>query len=292
MTPVKDDAVSLAEELKQFQSLRDLFNYLLLRTNGDPEQALDLMRQLQGLGHLDPNVDVDRFREELEKQQAFVKRIVARFDETHEAIRSMRRVREQLDDAVARARAAGLESEDLAESAKALSEKLTAIEDELIQTQNQVSQDPLNFPSKLDDQLAFLYGHSALPYGGPDVGSSRRLADIEAVLQPHLDAVGKVFYSTGLASSDGPAAASVTGSTITLGTLGAGQELWCMQIMANLPATSGTSPTWDGALLSATTDWATPTTHITFAQATDTANAEAAATEVRRCEADVRCVQL
>jgi len=85
-------------------------------------------------------------------------------------------------------------------------------------------------------------------------------------------ASGSVFYSTGLATSDGPATASVTGSTITLGALGAGQELWCLQIMSNSPATSGTSPTWDGLLLSATTDWATPTTHITFAQATDTAN--------------------
>jgi photosystem II stability/assembly factor-like uncharacterized protein len=141
---------------------------------------------------LDPNVP-DVSREDLEKQQAFVKRIVARFDETHDAIRHMRRVREQLDDAVARARAAGIESEDLAESAKTLSEKLTAIEDELIQTKNEAGQDPLNFPSKLDDQLAFLYGHVALPYGGPDAGSSQRLADIEAALQPHLDAVRKAF---------------------------------------------------------------------------------------------------
>jgi hypothetical protein len=141
---------------------------------------------------LDPNVP-DVSREDLEKQQAFVKRIVARFDETHDAIRHMRRVREQLDDAVTRARAAGIESEDLAESAKTLSEKLTAVEDELIQRKNEVSQDPLNYPSKLDDQLAFLYGHSALPYGGPDVGSSQRLTDIEAALQPQLDAVRKAF---------------------------------------------------------------------------------------------------
>jgi hypothetical protein len=155
-------------------------------TLGDQTQS----QELEVL--LDPNVP-DVSTEDLEKQQAFVKRIVARFDETHAAIRHVRRVREQLDDAVARARAAGIESEDLAESAKTLSEKLTAIEEELIQTKNEAGQDPLNFPSKLDDQLAFLYGHSALPYGGPDAGSIQRLTDIEAALQPHLDAVRKAF---------------------------------------------------------------------------------------------------
>ena len=160
--------------------------YTARLTLGDQTQT----REFEVL--LDPNVP-DVSREDLERQEAFVKRVVARFDETHDAIRHMRRVREQLDDTVTRARAAGIESEDLADSAKALSEKLTAIEDELIQTKNEVSQDPLNYPSKLDDQLAFLYGHAALPYGGPDAGSIQRLADIEADLQPQLDAVGKVF---------------------------------------------------------------------------------------------------
>jgi hypothetical protein len=38
----------LFREAKEQQGLRDLFNFLLLKTNGDPERALDLMRELQG----------------------------------------------------------------------------------------------------------------------------------------------------------------------------------------------------------------------------------------------------
>jgi hypothetical protein len=46
----------------------------------------------------------------------------------------------------------------IADAAKALSAKLTAIEEELYQTKNQSSQDPLNYPIRLNNKLAALTG--------------------------------------------------------------------------------------------------------------------------------------
>jgi len=46
----------------------------------------------------------------------------------------------------------------VADAAKALTQKLTAVEEELYQTRNRASEDPLNFPIKLNNKLAALKG--------------------------------------------------------------------------------------------------------------------------------------
>jgi len=69
------------------------------------------------------------------------------------------------------------------------------VEEELIQTQNEDSQDPLNFPPKLDNQLVYLYGHVNGAYGRPTQGSYQRFDDLEALLLPHLDRLHEIFES-------------------------------------------------------------------------------------------------
>jgi hypothetical protein len=46
----------------------------------------------------------------------------------------------------------------VADAAKALTQKLTAVEEELYQTKNRASEDPLNFPIKLNNKLAHVLG--------------------------------------------------------------------------------------------------------------------------------------
>ena len=46
----------------------------------------------------------------------------------------------------------------MADAAKALTQKLTAVEEELYQTKNRASEDPLNFPIKLNNKLAHVLG--------------------------------------------------------------------------------------------------------------------------------------
>jgi photosystem II stability/assembly factor-like uncharacterized protein len=132
-------------------------------------------------------------REDLEAQYDLASRVRARFDEAHAAVRRLRAVREQLDAALERASAAGIETGELEQSAAALREGLGAVEDELIQVRNEVSQDPLNFTPRLDNQLVYLWGHVVGSYGRPTEGAWARLADLEAELQPHLERLTALF---------------------------------------------------------------------------------------------------
>jgi len=64
---------------------------------------------------------------------------------------------------------------------------LTEIEEELIQTKSESGQDPINFPPKLDDQLAYLYSHVNGSYGRPTEGAYERYDDLMEETQPYLD---------------------------------------------------------------------------------------------------------
>ena len=52
----------------------------------------------------------------------------------------------------------------------ALLDQLTSIEEELIETRNESRQDPINFPPRLNNQIAYLFGvvhgQDALPTDG------------------------------------------------------------------------------------------------------------------------------
>jgi photosystem II stability/assembly factor-like uncharacterized protein len=77
--------------------------------------------------------------------------------ETHNAIIQIRDVRKQVDDLLKRV--AGQPGfKVINDSASALKKNLTVVEESLYQTKNQSSQDPLNFPVRLNDKLASLTG--------------------------------------------------------------------------------------------------------------------------------------
>ncbi|MBL8218054.1 MAG: glycosyl hydrolase [Bryobacterales bacterium] len=103
----------------------------------------------------DPRL-TDVTQEDLEKQLALSIQVRDKLSETHQAILKIRDVRKQIDDMTARLD--NKERKDVIEAGKALAKKLTAIEEELYQTKNQSSQDPLNYPIRLNNRLAALYG--------------------------------------------------------------------------------------------------------------------------------------
>ncbi len=55
-----------------------------------------------------------------------------------------------------------------------------AVEEELIQTKNEASQDPLNFPPRLDNHYAHLYGQVDRTRGRPTAGAYRLFEDLDA----------------------------------------------------------------------------------------------------------------
>jgi uncharacterized protein YukE len=110
----------------------------------------------------------------------------------HNAVRSIRSVRDQMKNIVKLAKKAGIEG-DFQETVDSIDEKLTAVEEELIQTQNEAGQDPLNFPPKIDNQYVYLYGHLNGDYGRPTTGSFQRFEDLNAELQPHMDKLKEIL---------------------------------------------------------------------------------------------------
>jgi hypothetical protein len=74
----------------------------------------------------------------------------------HHTIRKLRAIRNQSNDIVDRAEKAGKGTE-LKKLGDELNKKITALEEQLIQTKNKAGQDPINYPPMFDDQLDWLY---------------------------------------------------------------------------------------------------------------------------------------
>jgi photosystem II stability/assembly factor-like uncharacterized protein len=113
-----------------------------------------------------------------------------RLTEVHSAIQEIRSIREQIEGILKRLKEDD-DREQLVEELdsiwQGLDEEFAGVEGALIQTRNESGQDPINFPSMLDDQLAYLYSHVTSSYGRPTRGAYQRFEDLVAVTQPILE---------------------------------------------------------------------------------------------------------
>jgi DNA-binding transcriptional MerR regulator len=91
-------------------------------------------------------------QEEYTKQVTLALQIRDKLTDTNEGVIKIREIRKQLEDYTHR------DDKRVADAAKALTQKLTAVEEELYQTKNRASEDPLNFPIKLNNKLAYVMG--------------------------------------------------------------------------------------------------------------------------------------
>ncbi|MCY7348505.1 MAG: hypothetical protein LH614_20110 [Pyrinomonadaceae bacterium] len=90
---------------------------------------------------------------DFQKQFDFLSNTRDKLTATHEAILEIRDVRKQFEDLSARIKP---EQKDLKDKAAEIVKKLSAVEEELMQTKIKSSQDALNFPIKLNNKLAAL----------------------------------------------------------------------------------------------------------------------------------------
>ncbi|MEY4167376.1 MAG: hypothetical protein RIR52_1200, partial [Acidobacteriota bacterium] len=86
--------------------------------------------------------------------------------ETHDAIVAIRDARKQVNEYATRAKNLA-EAKPVIDAARSLSESMTKIEEALYQVKNQSSQDPLNYPIRLNNKLAALAGSIAGPDAQP-----------------------------------------------------------------------------------------------------------------------------
>ena len=91
----------------------------------------------------------------MQKQFDFLVGVRDKLTETHKAIKRLRDVRSQID-ALSKRLAGKDEYKELIAKGKSLVKKMTEVEKRLYQTKNRASQDPLNFPIRLNNRLSAL----------------------------------------------------------------------------------------------------------------------------------------
>ena len=138
----------------------------------------------------DPRVSTTQ--EEFQKQFDLLTKIRDKFSETSEAIISIRDVRRQVNDYAARVKDQPT-GKAIADAAKDLSAKLTAIEEELYQTKNQSNQDPLNYPIRLNNKLAALASSVAGPDAAPTDQAVQVFEDLNARTNAQLEKLKQVM---------------------------------------------------------------------------------------------------
>jgi hypothetical protein len=103
---------------------------------------------------------------DLQEQHDLQVKIGKSFTQSHDLIKNVRAIRDQVKDIASRATKAGYD-ESIKTAAEELTKKLTALEDDLIQTKNESGQDPINYQVKLDNQLAYVYSAASSQDGKP-----------------------------------------------------------------------------------------------------------------------------
>ncbi|GAC1651633.1 MAG: hypothetical protein NVS4B3_12660 [Gemmatimonadaceae bacterium] len=108
--------------------------------------------------------------QELNEQFALSLRIRDRLTEANDAVKTARYLKRQLDDR-SQAAAGKQAATEIAAAARALADAATGIEGEIYQVKNRSSQDPLNYPIKLNNRLAALGSVVAAADGRPTAQS-------------------------------------------------------------------------------------------------------------------------
>ena len=138
----------------------------------------------------DPRLDTTP--EDFAKQFELLIKIRDKFSETTDAIMEIRDVRKQVDDIVARVKD-DPKGKPVADAAKSLRDKLTAVEEELYQTKNQSNQDPLNYPIRLNNKLAALGGVVASADAAPTSQSYVFYEEIAGNINAQLERLRQIM---------------------------------------------------------------------------------------------------
>jgi hypothetical protein len=121
---------------------------------------------------------------DLEEQYAFLLRIRDKSNEANNAVRTIRNVKAQL---AARRATAGNRSAAFDRLARALEGELSSVEGEIYQVRNRSGQDPLNYPIKLNNQIAALSGVVASAEAKPTKQSYEVFELLSAQLKVQTD---------------------------------------------------------------------------------------------------------
>jgi photosystem II stability/assembly factor-like uncharacterized protein len=124
-------------------------------------------------------------QEDLEAQFRFLIETRDKLTETHDAIRRIRDVRTQLK-GVEKRLAKDEAMKPVIDAARDLDKKMTAVEEALYQTKIHASEDPLNFPIRLDDKLNGVASSASLGDYRPTAQAVQVRNDLTAAIDAQL----------------------------------------------------------------------------------------------------------
>ena len=123
---------------------------------------------------------------DIEAQFAFVSKIRDKLTETHEAILRIRSIRGQIN-AVVKSVDKDESTKPLRTMGKDINSTVTEIEEALYQTKSKSSQDPLNFPIRLNNKLGVVAGTAARGDYRPTDGAMAVAKEITAKIDTQLN---------------------------------------------------------------------------------------------------------
>ncbi len=131
-------------------------------------------------------------QEDLVAQFELVQTINAKLDSTHKAINKIRSVREEFREQMG---SLGTDetSKTLFERAQSMMKAMTEIEEALVQTKAEATQDVLNFPIRLNNKLAALKSTVATGYGRPTAQQYAVYDDLASKTDAHLMRLQKIW---------------------------------------------------------------------------------------------------
>ena len=131
-------------------------------------------------------------QEDLVEQFELVQTINAKLDSTHKAINKIRSVREEFREQMA---SLGTDetSQTLLERGQSMMKAMTEIEEALVQTKAEATQDVLNFPIRLNNKLAALKSTVATGYGRPTDQQYAVYEDLASKTDVHLMRLQKIW---------------------------------------------------------------------------------------------------
>jgi hypothetical protein len=118
-------------------------------------------------------------------QYELAMQVKSTFNNCHKSIGNLRSVRTQINNKLDLIKDKPGQNE-VTERGKAIVQELNSIEEKLIQTKSESGQDPINYPSMIDDQIAYLYSVVNGNEGGATEGAKRRFSDLKEELSPIL----------------------------------------------------------------------------------------------------------
>jgi hypothetical protein len=148
--------------------------------------------------------------EDYARQLSLALQLRDKLSEANEGVIKIREMRKQLDEYAKR------DDKRVADAAKELIKKMTAIEEKLYQTKNRASEDPLNFPIQLNNKLAYVMGvvessdnaptqQSGQVYEELASATNAQLRSLNIVLTTDLAAFNKLIHDQNVPAVVAPA---------------------------------------------------------------------------------------